>query len=294
MTESQPAVSVIIPVFNDLPGLKTCLESIAGQNYSMEALEVIAVDNGSIPPLVIDSRYPFSLRLVRFTKPGSYAARNAGAECALGDVLAFIDADCWPDKDWLARGTSCLTAHMGESIVGGEVSIVKPEKPAAVSLYQWVTGFGQNSNIRDKAFSATANLFCTREQFITIGPFDERLLSGGDREWCWRAAKRDISVAYAPDAVAYTRPRESLRGAVRQARRVAAGRKALRGLGLTHKGDAAIAKQRSAWQSVTWILSRSELGLSERLRVLWVAIIIRTVSALETIRLATGGRAERE
>jgi GT2 family glycosyltransferase len=162
-----------------------------------------------------------------------------------------------------------------------------------VALYQQTTGFGQESNVRDKGFSATANLFCTRQQFEIIGPFDTRLLSGGDREWCWRASLRSFHVHYEPTAVVHTQPRTDLRGAIRQSRRVVAGRKMLRELRLGHRGDESIAKLRSPLQAALWILRYRDLTLWNRLQVLLVAILIRAAAQWESVRLTLGAKAER-
>jgi len=291
--DETPPASVIIPVFNDTAGVARCLRAIATQTYPMDAIEVVVVDNGSVPPLTIDQALPFNLRVVSCATPGSYAARNAGAQVSSGEVLVFTDADCWADADWLANGIDALLAGGGKTILGGEVSIVKPQKPTSVSLYQWTTGFGQDINVRNKGFSATANLFCTRAQFDAVGPFEERLLSGGDLEWCRRAATHGMGVLHAPKAVVHTDARNSLRGAIRQARRVAAGRRSLRQLELAHIGGVEIARRRSPWQSMAWIWSRNDLGTWDRLRILFVATLIHAATALENLRLAAGGNAER-
>jgi len=285
--------SVIIPVFNDAEGITRTLEGIKRQSWPMSGIEVIVVDNGSEQPVILSAQYPFPVRVIRCETPGSYAARNAGAAVAKGEVLAFTDADCIPCESWLERGIASLIMGEGKWAVGGEVLFSSIESPSSVALYQMTTGFGQESNVRDKGFSATANLFSTRAQFDKVGPFDERLLSGGDREWAWRASTVGISINYQPDAVVYTEPRRTLGGAIRQARRVVAGRAGLRKLGVAHIGDAAVAKQRSALESVKWILSQSKLSLWDRLRVLAVATLIRGAAGIESLRLALGATPER-
>lgn len=285
--------SVIIPVFNDVEGITRTLEGIARQSWPMSGIEVIVVDNGSEQPVSLSAEYPFPVQVIRCEIPGSYAARNAGAAVAKGEVLAFTDADCMPCECWLEQGIASLLEGKGTCAVGGEVIYTTLQSPTSVALYQMATGFGQESNIRDKGFAATANLFCSREQFEVVGPFDERLLSGGDREWAWRASTHQIRISYQPDAIVYTEPRRTLLGAIRQARRVVAGRAGLRKLGVAHIGDAAVAKQRSALESVRWILKHRELSLWNRLRVLSVAILIRCAASLESIRLALGTAPER-
>ncbi|MGB3070985.1 MAG: glycosyltransferase [Ottowia sp.] len=296
MTELAPPaipVSIIIPVFNDALGTIRCLREIANQTYPLDIIEVVVVDNGSIPPVVIEEVFPFQLIQIRCEIPGSYAARNAGATAASGRVIAFIDADCWPDEDWLRHGVNALLATNGKAIIGGEVLLAAQTKPGAVAIYQQITGFGQESNVREKSFSVTANLFCMRQTFEAVGFFETRLLSGGDREWCWRARYHDIGVNYEPLALVQTEPRTSLQSAIRQARRVVAGRKMLRELGLTHAGETALAKSRSSWQAIVWILSQTDYSCWDRLRVLYVAIVIRLASTWESIRLQFGTTPER-
>lgn len=285
--------SVIIPVYNDVAGIARTLEGLAWQSWPVDGIEVLVVDNGSEQPVALLAEYPFPVQVIRCETPGSYAARNAGAAVAKGEVFAFTDADCIPCKHWLERGIDSLIEGKGKWAVGGEVVFTRDDSPTSVALYQMVIGFGQESNIRDKGFSATANLFCTKAQFEEVGPFDERLLSGGDREWAWRASKYQIGMVYQPDAIIYTAPRSTLRGAIRQARRVVAGRAGLRKLGLAHMGDAAVAKQRSSWESVSWILGNREFGVWGKLRVLSVATLIRCAAGVESVRLALGARAER-
>lgn len=285
--------SVIIPVFNDVAGIARTLEGLCRQSWPMDGIEVIVVDNGSEQPVSLSAQYPFHVQVIRCQTPGSYAARNAGAAVAKGEIFAFTDADCIPCQDWLEQGIALLLEGGGKWAVGGEVVFTRIESPSGVALYQMLTGFGQESNILTKGFAATANLFCTKAQFEEVGPFDERLLSGGDREWAWRANTLHISMTYQPDAIVYTEPRRTLLGAIRQARRVVAGRAGLRKLGVAHIGDAAVAKQRSALESVMWILAQRELNVGNRLRVLSVAILIRGAAGFESVRLALGTTPER-
>jgi len=286
-------VSVIIPVFNDQDGLTRCLKFIDKQTYPLRLIEVIVVDNGSAPSITLSSSYGFSVKLIKCEKPGSYAARNAGVKIATGDVFAFTDADCWPEKNWVKSGVLSIEQHGSKAFVGGEVEIVKPSSPSAVALYQTAVGFGQESNIKEKLFTGTLNLFCAKDLFHSVGRFEERLLSGGDREWSWRALKMGFFLIYEPKSVIYTEPRTTLCAAIRQARRITAGRKMLFELGLTHMGRQNIAKQKTAWQSAVWVFRQNELSVSERVRVFSVALIIRLAEAVERIRLALGSKAER-
>lgn len=288
--ENQPKVSVVIPVFNDQSGINECLEAIAAQSYPTACIEVIVVDNGSHPPIVIDNRDTQFVKRIRCDTVGSYAARNAGTEAATGTIVAFTDADCVPDPGWLGAGVSTLRGRARPSIVGGDVQFRLSDRPSAVELYQSMEGFDQRGNITKRGFTVTANLFVEADALRRIGPFDEQLLSGGDLDWSQRAVAAGYELVYAADAVVVTRPRTTLAAAARQARRVAGGRRAIRA-GETPVVDAG--PRRGALASIRRILGHSEFGWWDRLRVLSVASLLYLVRVAEVVMLSIGRDPER-
>lgn len=294
-SEGKPTglITVIVPVFQDPDGIRACLQGLARQTVPADTFEVVVVDNGSNPALSLPDITPGRVRLVRCDTAGSYAARNAGLRAARGRYLAFTDADCVPDARWLECGVQALHDAGGEVLAGGNVCMEAPRRPTAVALYQMLAGFQQAANVAKKGFSVTANLFCTRGVADRVGPFNEELLSGGDREWCWRAATLGIPTVYEEHAVVTTVPRTTLRGAIRQARRVAAGRRHLVRSGLAGVEPDLVKPHRGVLGSLVWIISGNQLGWFDRMRVLCVAVIIKVATWMESVRISLGGRAER-
>lgn len=285
-------VTVIVPAFNNQRALDACIQAIYLQSFPLSLIDLIVVDNGSTPALQLPKITSLKARLLKCEKPGSYAARNTGARQATGDILAFTDADCIPDATWIESGINALQqAGMG-AIIGGEVKFIDLPTPTAVSLYQAIVGFQQRENIERRSFSATANLFCSRDTFERIGDFNETLLSGGDREWCWRAKRLGMPIIFNQEAIVRTYPRTSLLGAVRQARRVAAGRRHLRSYPDVVPENG-VAPHRGRLESAAWILRHPNLGLWGRLKVIGVAVLIRVATQLELIRIRLGGAPER-
>ncbi len=94
-------VSVIIPVYNTAPYLRTALRSILSQ--SLAAIEVIAVDDGSTDesPEILKEMSAQDARLQVYTQPnqGQSVARNHGLSHARGEFVYFFDSD-----DYLAPG----------------------------------------------------------------------------------------------------------------------------------------------------------------------------------------------
>lgn len=192
-------VSVIIPVYNDAPRLRLCLDAIAHQTYGADgagadgaddaerdAYEVIVVDNASdpeqgIPALV--GEYPFAVYVFE-SAPGAYTARNRGLTVAKGDVLAFTDADCIPAADWLEKGVGHLARIEHCGLVAGQVKIFfRSQKGNAVELYESVTAFPQRQLLAQYQGAATANVFTFKAVMDAVGPFNTALRSHGDLEW---------------------------------------------------------------------------------------------------------------
>lgn len=92
-------ISIIVPVYNNAPYLKQCLDSICGQTYT--DLEIIAVNDGSEDDsLKILESYANSdsrIKVINQKNKGLSGARNAGIDASSGDYIMFLDGDDWVD-----------------------------------------------------------------------------------------------------------------------------------------------------------------------------------------------------
>lgn len=87
--------SIVIPVYNVAPFLRTCLDSLLGQTYS--EWEAICIDDGSTDRSS-DILWEYARRDARikvFCKEngGVSSARNLGLDIATGDWIGFLDGD---------------------------------------------------------------------------------------------------------------------------------------------------------------------------------------------------------
>lgn len=97
----RPGVSVIVPFFNSEHTLSACIDSLLDQADVEDGYEIILINNGSTDGSPsIAARYSEITTLEEETV-GAYAARNAGIGRARARVIAFTDADCMVDGDWL-------------------------------------------------------------------------------------------------------------------------------------------------------------------------------------------------
>ncbi|MEM9342237.1 MAG: glycosyltransferase family 2 protein [Pseudomonadota bacterium] len=193
---SAPDYSVVIPHYNDVSRLTRCLEALMPQ--ATEDVEVIVADNNSTDSLdPIRARWPGVIIAVE-TEKGAGPARNKGVEAARGKWLMFIDSDCLPADDWVARGKAA--ADEG-AIIGGPVGVFH-ETPAPCSgaeAFETVFAFKMKRYLEEEAFLGAGNLVLAKSAFEKTGGF--RAAVAEDKEWSRRAARTGFRLGFADDFV---------------------------------------------------------------------------------------------
>lgn len=218
-------VTLIIPVYNDPSGLRDSLESLLAHTRS--TTQILVVDNGSTdhtPEVAGEyaAKHEHVHLLHEREVQGSYAARNTGIEHADGDVLVFLDADQTVTEGWLETALAELDARDADYLAP-DVRLVEPDKPTIAGRYNYLTGFPMETFIAEHGFAPTACLFVTRELLDDVGTFDERLVSGGDKEFGNLVADAGYELHYTPNVVIHHPTRNSLRSLVKRNLRIGRG-----------------------------------------------------------------------
>lgn len=92
-------ISIIIPSYNEENHIAYLLRDLADQDFTMNLVEIIVVDNDSSDSTVykvnkfINDNPELAIILVKEYNPGVSYARNKGAQYSTGEVLIFLDAD---------------------------------------------------------------------------------------------------------------------------------------------------------------------------------------------------------
>ena len=173
MTVSNP-VSVIVPVKNAASTLERCILALLGQDYS-DGFEVIMVDNGSRDgSSEILQRWQGSLRLSTTIKPGASVARNEGIRLACYPWIAFTDADCYPDPDWLSALMCSIVNGEPADFIGGRIQAYRPSTDVEYFMDRL---YNKQEAIEAyfHPYAISANLLVRRSLFEVIGPFNEAL-----------------------------------------------------------------------------------------------------------------------
>jgi glycosyltransferase involved in cell wall biosynthesis len=195
-----PRLSIGIPHLNDQAALAGCLAALAAQaGADAPPFEVIVVDNGSDRlPEAETAAYPF-VRLAQEPVPGPGPARNRAAALARAELLAFIDADCSPAPDWVARILAHFDAHPGAGVIGGEVRIRprRPGAPTAIEAYEAIYGYRMKLYVERDGYTATCNMAVRRALFAQVGGFGGIDIAE-DRDWGRRARAAGARIDYVP------------------------------------------------------------------------------------------------
>ena len=288
----QPMIeySVIVPVYQHWHLVPELLKCLGEQTLPPERFEVILVDNLS-PDFAPPAELPSNTRLLRCDKPGSYAARNLGAQHARGAWLIFTDADCLPAPDWLEKHTAFAARQAPGTLVAGAVNIVsRSPKPSAWEIYDIVKGIPQEHYVR-RGYAATANLAVPRTVFEMLGGFDGSRFSGGDADLCRRAGHAGHDIAFAKEARVDHPSRTTWEEIATKARRIKGGQLASGSVGrrriwLIGTINPPVA---GAWR----FLKSTSHPLPHRLVAVLVLFRIWIVGLQEAVRLKAGGVAER-
>ena len=182
-----PSVSVIIPAFNEEALITGTLRALADVDYPAGKLEILVVDNGSTDRTRSAAE---ELGATVLVSPGATVAglRNLGAARSTGAVLAFLDADCLPVREWLTRAVASLEA--GAGVTGSRVAA--PERAGWVER-AWFQPPPQGR--REVPYINSGNLIVGRALFEGLGGFSEELVTGEDSEFCRRARARAPVIA---------------------------------------------------------------------------------------------------
>ncbi len=200
-------VSVIIPAKNSQFTIKKCLDSLLNSGY--KAYELIVINDGSTDDTEnILSGYN-NIKVLKTEGVGPSQARNIGISQAKGEFIAFTDADCIVENNWLEE---LLKSFIDDKVAGVGGSQKSPEDDTAfgkrVQEFFSIFGFAaeyvkSGVKIRATNHNPTCNSMYRKAVLIEAGGFLESLWPGEDVELDYRIKKKGYCIIFNPAAVVY-------------------------------------------------------------------------------------------
>jgi glycosyltransferase involved in cell wall biosynthesis len=217
LPEPAPRVSVVVCAYDAERTLSECLDSLRQLRYP--DFEVIVVDDGSTDHTREIARAYDGFRVIAQDNRGLSAARNAGIQAASGSIVAFTDADCAVDRDW-------LTFLVHRLLSGDFAGVGGPNLPPAEE--DWVAQCvarapGGPTHVLITDWEAEhvpgCNMAFWRDRLLEVGMFDPAFrVAGDDVDLCWRLQNDGGKLGFAAAALVWHRRRSSVSAYLRQQR----------------------------------------------------------------------------
>lgn len=207
----EPRISVIIPAKNSERTIGKCLKSVFDQGCA--PLEVMVVDANSTDKTGSIAKKHGAKVLIEPPHKGSAPGigRNHGAKSAEGDILAFLDSDCYPKKTWLD-------------------SVVNVFKDPKVGVYSVVVSDGTGKIVSRSFhylhmeikydFAPSRCMAIRKNIFMQVKGFDETLTTAEDNDLSYRVRQLGYEIMVDKESRVYHDDEHlaSLRGIWRQQR----------------------------------------------------------------------------
>src|SRR2546426_9918531 len=197
---TKPTVSIIVACKEFDPYVLQCVDEskkldfqnfemivLPDSDFGMKETGVTVIPTGPIPPS---------------------EKRNIGAGKSKGEILAFIDGDAYPARDWLRNAVRHLRDNSVVAVGGPSITPETDEimQRASGEILSSYVGSGPLS-LRNSRRGArrcddlpSVNLVVRKESFDRIGGFDSSFWPGEDTKFCRDLAKKEgPSLLYAPD-----------------------------------------------------------------------------------------------
>ena len=199
------SISIIIPSYNSFETICYTLEHIFSLSDFERVKEVIVVDSSDDKHSkeYLESYQGKGYKLITSgIRVMPAIQRNIGAKQATGDVLAFIDSDAYPDKNWIS--TILEATERGVLIGGGSYKLPDFQLNNKIAIAQYYLQFNEYLPVgvsNERSFFPSCNLFCNKQLFVSAGGFPE-VRASEDTLFCLNAGKY-ARLEFQPQAMVY-------------------------------------------------------------------------------------------
>jgi len=205
-------ISIVVPVKGDNKYLRECTEACLKLDYPDFEIIILPDESISLP-------YEDKVRIIPTGHTGPAKKRDMVVDQCRGEILAFLDDDTYPEKDWLKNAVNSFNDKDVAAVCGPAVT---PEKD---NLAQKVSGTVFSLSFVSGAYSMryvptgskrevddfpSCNFLIRKDVFKQIGGFDTNFWPGEDTVLCYKITKElTKKIIYDPSALVYHHRRPS-------------------------------------------------------------------------------------
>lgn len=217
-------VSVVVVARNEERNIAPCIESVLGQDFPHDRYEVVVVDGGSTDRTVgIVRQYP--VRLIVSDRAIIGYQRNIGVQNSQGEYVAFTDADCVADREWLKKLAAAMEGRETQVVAVGGPNLVLENDPdfARVVGYMQETLGGSGGSAQSYAIGTAKRVKsipnCNAmyvKRILESEKYDDSISCGDDLDINYRLAKKGFAFWFVPDAVVWHHRPATIRAFLRK------------------------------------------------------------------------------
>lgn len=218
------SVTIIVPARNEEENIPRCLDSLAGQDYPRDKLEILIVDDHSTDKTAsIVQEYKQKYSNVFLISAGQFQsgmspkkrALQIGIEASTGEIIITTDADSWAPPGWISHIVAQFDEHVG--VVTGLVLFDSRDEKTLFQKVQAIEFLGLTAagigsiGAGDPIIANGANFAFRRRAFQQVNGYeeDQHVISGDDDlllQKIDRLTDWKVKSAIVPASFIYTRP----------------------------------------------------------------------------------------
>jgi len=207
--DTEPLVSIVVPIYNDVQRLDSLVTSL--KNQSFDGYEVVVVDDRSTDGTweMLSGMTGESLRVFRSPRNlGSGFCRNLGVSMARGVVIAFTDSDCVPEEGWLGKISGPVLDGTADASMGPNHICLHDNRRCRLESIRAKQYWGMD----------TKNMSIKKEVFSELGGFREDIKVNVDWEFNQRFMSAGYNVSFVEAVVLHDFPDDPI-GVILKTRR---------------------------------------------------------------------------
>ena len=221
--KSNPLVSIIIPLKKINDYIKEETEYLLEQTYKNFEL-IILPDFCYEEEIDLEIFKDKRIKIIETGNLPPALKRAKGVEISNGEILAFLDDDTYPEKDWLKNSLRGMETKNIKALGGPAVTSPKDNFSKQISglIYgsALMSGKHKARYVPDKVQYVrdypSCNFIITKELYEKVGGFDSEYWPGEDTILCNNIMKANEKILYTPEALVYHHRRDLFFGHFKQ------------------------------------------------------------------------------